>query len=1738
MHSKRATFRPHRTTTLPRSKINMQLTISETFTADLNDQSSEKYNRYKRIFEEEFYERYRTLPGFVSANLTSFREGSVHVNYFIIADEPTKSSLEVANANIVRNLNTTFPFPSSAPPLVPVISGKTNLTLSPGILYQGETLTLTCRTRSNSTSVSWTHNGVPVNISAANTIKDGVSESILVISNIASSHSDLYSCYLNDTRVIYVASRNVTVLSINTTFNSSNDILCDGNRYVLYKWCTNGQIADFICDCSHSGGPFIDGAWEEELRKYIRFRSDFCKVILWLRYIDDLFQIWRGTTTETTDFVHRLNNNNCNLGMFKQNTVTELTQQSAKITPGNTNLNTKITALERLYEREQRKWWEATSLQSYIDVDRVPRGLRIHTIPAYENPDPKLLDEWAAHTAKSSKEMLFMLVKFAWSDRDKALLEIDKMEAELDKEEDTIRVGELKEQMKKRLVKYEAKIKLRKQEKFERDERDYALVLSTIEQQVLRLGLTFCPTSRFEYTQTRIDLFKLTRKFTLHKYFKTKPNFLKQSKQSDKTTVTNALTGVHFPALEVMESLRADTTASQDARTEASDLVSRSKQLGFEQVKDDSQFKPTFQFVPQLPMDAIDVFAEAVNKDLLKLRGQLNRSKIKRNISKEQWEAIEDLANNENCICKPSDKGDLLSKMEKDKSAGAKGLRVVQSNKLDRYAHPKEALQGRQSRGSTSNEQGGDDQELTWKDVMNAITCVKTSLEHKMDTITIEVNLLQADLIELNEKVKQVELTTSSLVGDVRQLQGEIHDLQSFGKTTELKLDDYEGRLRCSNLRIQVYQKRLRDRLQTSLWKTLFYNIYSPKALVYMTVSSYTEEDSQDLLWDIRFPHLSPEDRDFMDSDLNTDEIAQAIQALKTGDILPDQNCLQYLLDTNVAYCPIETSGETSSYRCHCNRTCELISDTLTVTLIRKATVEIRGVTNVSQHDNLTLVCSSDVPISESMTWQVVRRDGGSPDLQAYLQKKNTILSMPNVLQYWEGNYTCTVFQRITNSSISSVITILPLPSASQLRTNIVDGIYACPSIVNLTCCATDSNKYNFQFKVQGSSKPINEFSAETQCFETTYNYTSCDMDRTVIDCIVNNTLKSTTKSMIVRPLKGKATCNGFGIGQEGDTITIPCTVDYAGTITYTCTSSVWANPTSSCIPQKLSQLVAESEELRFLPPSEIPNYLENLVSNVTAAEESITTFETMNALVGVLKTVSEVTTSVDVTMMQNFLNTTDVLVKKQDIWASVTEIQRNEGGSQLLQSMETFSQGLQINDTITQMSDTIILHGIVANNDTNDYYEKFAFGNTTGKVNISSETLATIRNFSLVTIAYSSLNDILTVNQSETVNGLVMSMVVSKQKGANVRDNFYISMMFEKINSSLPNALCVFWKFNDYGSGKWDTTGCTTTEQEEQVLCTCDHFTPFTILMSSSPSGGNTTEEEKQRQVTLEYITYIGVAISMGSLAICLIIETLSWKSFTKNTTSYMRHVCLVNIAVSLLIADIWFIVGASLTPQLSNHTISNATAKHTQACDAATFFTHIFYLAVFFWMLAMGLILFYRLVYVLHYMTTTCMLALTFSLGYGCPLIISVVTVAVTSPQNYYREGNSCWLNMLNTRAFLAFVIPALTIVAVNLIILALVIITLLRPSVGAQPRKEEKNTLLKIAKSVAILTPLLGLTWGFGIGILITNNFTLNVIFSLLNSLQCCRHRQIFGGYFVQHKLQPHAAAPSIKCLPVES
>ncbi|KAM9317862.1 adhesion G-protein coupled receptor F1-like [Pholidichthys leucotaenia] len=361
--------------------------------------------------------------------------------------------------------------------------------------------------------------------------------------------------------------------------------------------------------------------------------------------------------------------------------------------------------------------------------------------------------------------------------------------------------------------------------------------------------------------------------------------------------------------------------------------------------------------------------------------------------------------------------------------------------------------------------------------------------------------------------------------------------------------------------------------------------------------------------------------------------------------------------------------------------------------------------------------------------------------------------------------------------------------------------------------------------------------------------------------------------------------------------------------------------------------------------------------------------------------------------------------------------------------------------------------------------------------------------NLTLTVIIFSGLDNVLPARDQENSSTTVIGsqVVLIQSSGNNITD---VSLTFDILNKTLGNPKCVFWNFTLFdGLGGWDEKGCTVQERtNETVTCTCNHLTSFSILMSPIAPPA-----------FLDWITYIGLIISIISLIICLIVEAIVWKKIRGNSTSYLRHVSIVNIAVSLLIADIWFLIGAGIS----------AADRNKSACTAVTFFIHFFYLAMFFWMLASALLLLYRMLNVFgNTLSKTSLLAIGFSLGYGAPLVIVSLTIAVTAPKDTYIHSNGvCFLNWDESKALLAFVIPALLIVLINLTILIVVLFRIVGRRVRPNSSQAgEDHVLLVIAKTLAVLTPLFGLTWGLGIGTMADpQNLGAHVTFSLFNSLQ---------------------------------
>ncbi|NWX46112.1 AGRF5 protein, partial [Steatornis caripensis] len=830
-------------------------------------------------------------------------------------------------------------------------------------------------------------------------------------------------------------------------------------------------------------------------------------------------------------------------------------------------------------------------------------------------------------------------------------------------------------------------------------------------------------------------------------------------------------------------------------------------------------------------------------------------------------------------------------------------------------------------------------------------------------------------------------------------------------------------------------------------------------------------------------------------------------------------NCTEYKLNINESLCPPEKSGAVTTY------TCELQtghgarrSQNIRVTYLRTAHVTISSSINssVSEGYAFNLTCESDVSSYDSISWKIQSgKNTKTVDCHTCIKTSKfpatSVLTVKTATRDWSGIYVCTFSQKHLESSANMTIKVISLPLKQNILIDPIEASIRCKVQQALECCVSANimEDYTVTFIVHqnefqvGKKKKGNLF-----CYMYNYTPTECSKEKelTAYCKFINHIGQEVnSESIRLRLIPGKekeiSCSDSFGIGIEGDTLIKPChelnNPDgfTRGNKIYKCSNKSWKVERNDCLSVPINYLLTSAESLVNSPEAKanLPNYLAELKEK-TGKEQSTINHSPANlgAIVTILDMVSSIPADAEELTIQNFLSTVDLIVADSttEAWEDLNK-EETLRSSLLLHSVENFSLRLRpVNNTIPAVSaNTLQLQGIVVTENSNtDYKKNFrSTENLTVNVLIGEAEIQTLtQNSTIVSVMYSKLGHILPQNELEYVNGLLITTTVSSNRS----QKFDINMTFAKKNSSLRMPQCVFWNFTfNKQRGGWDTRGCTPTEVEDYIICSCNHLTSFSILMSP----------DKSSQVIFEdYITYIGLAISILSLVICIIIESLIWKYVTNNTTSYMRHVCILNIATSLLIADIWFIVTASINDQ--NQQMSRGI------CFVATFFIHLFYLCVFFWMLSLGLILFYRLVFILHNTSKTAQKAVAFCLGYGCPFVIAVITIAVTLPRNSYTRKDVCWLNWKDSKALLAFVIPALIIVAMNLFITAVVIIKILRPTIGDRSNRQERKSLFQIGKSVAILTPLLGLTWGFGLATIIKNSHrAFHILFALLNALQ---------------------------------
>ncbi|XP_053458783.1 adhesion G protein-coupled receptor F5 isoform X2 [Nycticebus coucang] len=778
---------------------------------------------------------------------------------------------------------------------------------------------------------------------------------------------------------------------------------------------------------------------------------------------------------------------------------------------------------------------------------------------------------------------------------------------------------------------------------------------------------------------------------------------------------------------------------------------------------------------------------------------------------------------------------------------------------------------------------------------------------------------------------------------------------------------------------------------------------------------------------------------------------------------------------------------------------------------------------SVSEGQNFSIRCISDVSNYDEVYWNT---SAGTKIYQRFYTARRypdgaeSVLTVKTSTREWNGTYQCIFRYRNVYSMATKDVTVHPLPLEANIMVDPLEASVPCSGFHHIKCCIEEDEDYNVTFQIGSLFIPAaKEVTIKQVCYKHKFSAVSVSWCSKTIEVFCHFTNAANTsvrsQSMKLNLVPGKnITCQDptLGVGEPGKVIQKLCQFSdvpgspgssLGGTITYTCAGSQWEETRNNCISAPINSLLLLAKALTRSPSQEekLPTYLQDLsVRTDLVKHEILSSPGSLGAIINILDLLSTVPIQVNSEMMTHMLSTVNIILSQPSLntWKVLHQLQINHG-SQLLHSVERFSRALQLEDkpSLSFCQANVQLTSMVIKPSHPEAYEQrfvFSEADLWGNIIIDKSQLENLEpDSSIVTVAFPTLQAILAEDDQKRnfANSLVMTTTISH----NITTPFRISMTFKNNSPSAREAKCVFWNFSLANhTGGWDSSGCHVEESnEDNITCVCDHLTSFSVLMSpDSPDPGSLLG------ILLDIISYIGLGFSILSLAACIVVEAVVWKSVTKNRTSYMRHVCIVNIAASLLVADTWFIVVASI--QDSHYVLCRT------ACVAATFFIHFFYLSAFFWMLTLGLMLFYRLVFILHEASKSTQKAIAFCLGYGCPLAISVITVGATQPQDIYTRKDICWLNWEDTKALLAFAVPALMIVVVNVTITVVVITKILRPSIGDKPCKQEKSSLFQITKSIGVLTPLLGLTWGFGLATVFPGtSLVFHIIFALLNAFQ---------------------------------
>ena len=396
--------------------------------------------------------------------------------------------------------------------------------------------------------------------------------------------------------------------------------------------------------------------------------------------------------------------------------------------------------------------------------------------------------------------------------------------------------------------------------------------------------------------------------------------------------------------------------------------------------------------------------------------------------------------------------------------------------------------------------------------------------------------------------------------------------------------------------------------------------------------------------------------------------------------------------------------------------------------------------------------------------------------------------------------------------------------------------------------------------------------------------------------------------------------------------------------------------------------------------------------------------------------------------------------------WEAVNMSIQNAMSTNYLESMEGLVENIQANNSKGVDSENVLL--LICKPDEEDCSQT-VFG-----VDVAlNNSKGIIKTMGVKNLAHKLPNK----NKQSKTASLVVSATLQ-----NTSEAIDIQLNFPREHLDYNTVQCVFWNITSH---QWSGEGCelVTSEDGNQTICECSHLTPFSALMSKTTLI----------LPFLDELTYLGLGVSICSLLLFLIIEALVWSAVVKTNLSHFRHTSLVNIAVSLLLADLSFLASAFPSKISEN------------MCLVFTICKHFFFLTMFCWMLCLSVMLVHQLIFVFNPLRKRVFMFLSSIVGYIVPmLIVGITYVYYKYTGSDYLKKETCWLTYegLLRGSIHAFLLPVGIVVLTNLFSMFVVIITLTKTAVP-DANKSDADTAKGILKVMLLLTPAFGLTWILG-------------------------------------------------------